>query len=409
MENKISQLGPTVVSEKHYEFVPPREGHFWIWFFGKLLSRHLKNAHGIQSWEIKGKEKLAASLKAGHGILMVPNHPRPSDPMALGLLVKQMNQPINIMASAHLFLQSRFHTWLLPRIGAFSVYREGIDRESLKTAIGILAKANRPLVVFAEGVVTRTNDRLINLQDGVAFLARTAAKQRAETSPPGRVVVHPLAVRYTFHGDLEKTLTPVLDKIERRLSWQPQSDTSLIVRVVKLGHAVLSLKEMEYFGAAQTGTTPERIVRLLNRVLEPLELEWLKGRSEGNAVNRVKNLRKAILPDLITGEVPKTERNRRWKQLYDLEVAQQIYHFPPDYLGESPTPERLIETVERYEEAFGNPTPTIHGPLHLTFEIGDAIEVNPVRDRRAPSDPLMDQIRASLTSMLGIKESPGIE
>ncbi len=408
MENELSLPGPTVVSEKPYEFVPPREGRFWIWFFDKLLARHLKNTHGIHSWEIKGREKLAASLKAGHGILMVPNHPRPSDPIALGLIVRQMNQPLNIMASAHLFQQSRFHTWLLPRIGAFSVYREGMDRESLKTAINILTKARRPLVIFAEGVVTRTNDRLINLQDGVAFMARTAAKQRAEINPPGRVVVHPLAVRYTFHGDLEKSLIPVLDKIERRLAWQPQSGMSLVGRIVKLGHALLTLKEMEYFGAAQTGTTPERVERLLNRVLEPLEMEWLKGRSEGTVVNRVKNLRKAILPDLIAGEVPEAERLRRWKQLYDLEVAQQIYHFPPDYLGESPTPERLIETVERYEEAFGNPSPTIHSPLHLTFEIGDAIEVNPVRDRRAPTDPLMDQIRASLTTMLGISNDTAL-
>ena len=406
MESEISQLGPTVVSEKAYQFVAPHDSRFWIRFFDRFLARYLRKNFGIESWELKGAEKLAASLKAGHGILLVPNHPRPSDPMALGLIIRQVNQPFYIMASAHLFLQSRFQSWLLPRIGAFSVYREGLDRESLKTAINILTDARRPLVVFAEGVVTRTNDRLINLQDGVAFIARTAAKQRAETTPPGRVMVHPLAVRYTFKGDLEKSLAPVLDKIERRLSWQPQRGMNIAGRVSKLGHAVLALKEMEYFGAAQSGATPERVEGLLNRVLEPLELEWLKGRSEGTAVNRVKNLRKAILPDLIAGDVPEAERLRRWKQLFDLEVAQQIYHFPPDYLGDSPTPERLIETVERYEEALGNPNPTVHRPMHLCFEIGDAIEVNPVRDRRAPSDPLMDQIRASLTTMLDINNDP---
>ena len=113
-------------------------------------------------------------------------------------------------------------SWLLPRIGAFSVYREGMDRESLKTAINILATASRPLVIFAEGVITRTNDRLISLQDGVAFIARTAAKQRAEANPPGKVVIHPVALRYTFGGDVEKSLAPVLDRIEVRLSWQPQ-------------------------------------------------------------------------------------------------------------------------------------------------------------------------------------------
>jgi hypothetical protein len=254
-------------------------------------------------------------------------------------------------------------------------------------------------VVFAEGVITRTNDRLVNLQDGVAFVARTAAKQRADT---GRVVIHPLALRYTFKGDIGKALAPVLDKIERRLSWQPQRGLTLIERVRKLGHALLALKEVEYFGDARVASVPERLSRLLDGVLVPLEEEWLKRHGEGTPVSRVKNLRKAILPDLVAGEVTEDERARRWKQLYDLEVAQQIFHFPPDYMGEKPTPERLMETVERFEEAMDPGNMTVLRPLHLRFEIGEAIPVEPGRDKRAPSDPLMDKLRESLTNMLGL-------
>ncbi len=62
--------------------------------------------------------------------------------------------------------------------------------------------------------------------------------------------------------------------------------------------------------------------------------------------------------------------------------------------------------MQRYEEALGNPNPAVHRPVHLRFEVGDAIEVSPARDRRAPSDPLMDQLRASLVSLLGIADSP---
>ncbi|MBL9132098.1 MAG: hypothetical protein JNG86_12920, partial [Verrucomicrobiaceae bacterium] len=173
-------------------------------------------------------------------------------------------------------------------------------------------------------------------------------------------------------------------------------------RIDKLGHALLALKEMEYFGAANDGPVPQRLARLLDQVLLPLEAEWLKGKNDGTVVARIKNLRKAILPDLVAGDVTESERAHRWKCLYDLEVAQQIFHFPPDYLGENPTPERLIETVARYEEALGAAEPTNIGPMHLRFEFGPAITVDPVRDRKAPSDPLMDAIRASLTSMLGI-------
>jgi 1-acyl-sn-glycerol-3-phosphate acyltransferase len=406
MKNEPNLPGPTVVSEKAYEFVPPIESTFWPWFASLLLKPYLRKTHGIESSEIHGAEKIKASLRAGHGILIVPNHCNPADPMSLGLLSRAIGSNLNAMASAHLFLQSRTMKWLLPRFGGFSVYREGMDRESLKTAINILATASRPLVIFAEGVVTRTNDRLISLQDGVAFIARSAAKQRAGANPPGKVVIHPLALRYSFGGDVEQSLSPVLDRIEARLSWQPQRSLSTRQRIVKLGHALLALKEMEYFGAAQAGTVNERLTKLLNQVLTPLEQEWVKGRAEGTVVQRVKNLRKTILPGLIDGEVDEPERERRWKQLYDLEVAQQIYHFPPDYMGPEPTPMRLIETVQRYEEALGEAVPAVHGPLHLRFEVGDAIEVNPVRDKRAPSDPVMDQLRASLVSMLGIAEAP---
>jgi len=387
-----------VVSEKQYRFVPPRDSRFWPWFLGTWLRHYLRRSHGIESWELVGRERLQESLKAGHGILIAPNHPRPSDPMALGLIVKAMRQPIYVMASAHLFLQSRFHAWLLPRVGGFSVYREGTDREALKTAIDILANARRPLVVFAEGVITRTNDRLVNLQDGVAFMARTAAKQRGEA---GRVVIHPMALRYTFKGDIEKTLTPVLDKIEHRLSWQRRRGKTLVERVMKLGHALLALKEIEYAGEARQGPVPERLSRLLDGVLAPLEKEWLKGNGEGSVVSRVKNLRKAILPDLVAGDLTEDERARRWKQLYDLEVAQQIFHFPPEYVGGNPTPERLLETVERFEEAMDPEGMTVHRPIHLRIEIGGAIPVEPGRDKRAPSDPLMDKLRESLTTMLG--------
>ncbi len=338
MKSEHPLPGPTVVSEKQYQFVPPRESRFWPWIANLILSPYLRRVHGIESSEIRGQEKIAASLRSGHGILLVPNHCNPADPMALGLVARAVGSNLNMMASAHLFLQSKAMKWFLPRIGAFSVYREGVDRESLKTAVGILATASRPLVIFAEGVITRTNDRLISLQDGVTFIARSAAKQRAESTPPGKVVIHPVGLRYTFGGDVEKSLAPVLDRIEARLSWQPQRNLSLHQRVVKLGHALLALKELEYFGAAQPGTVNERLNKLLDQVLLPLEVEWLKGRSEGTVVQRVKHLRKAILPGLIDGGVTDAERSRRWKQLYDLEIAQQIFHFPPDYLGTHPTP-----------------------------------------------------------------------
>jgi len=42
-------------------------------------------------------------------------------------------------------------------------------------------------------------------------MARTAAKRRAKDEGTGKVVIHPVAIKYIFHGDLEKEVDPTLD------------------------------------------------------------------------------------------------------------------------------------------------------------------------------------------------------
>ena len=64
---------------------------------------------------------------------------------------------------------------------------------------------------------------------------------------------------------------------------------------------------------------------------------------------RVKRLRSAILPEMVNGELTLENRAARWRQLADLYLVQQLHCYPGDYI-ESPTPERILETVERYEE-----------------------------------------------------------
>lgn len=395
-----------LVSDQRYVFTPPKRTSLWTWFVATWVRAYLRKAWGLEHFELHGLDHLRASLKAGHGILIAPNHCRLSDPPSLGMLVKALRQPIYIMASAHVFREGWFPRFMLPRLGAFSVNREGMDREALKLAIDILSTAERPLVVFPEGVTSRTNDRLIPLQDGVAFLARSAAKQRAALTPPGQVVVHPLALRYRFHGDVEQTLDPVLRRLEQNLSWRPRTGAPLRDRIVRLGQALLAMKEMEFHGQARSGPVPLRLAALREDILQPLEKQWLGARAASAAddtvIMRVKNLRKALLPDLVENRLSPDDRAERWRQIEALAVAEQTFHFPPDYLGENPTSERLIETVERYEEAFGNPKPTIHRPLHLSMTVGPAIAVNPVRDKRAPSDPLMEELAASLRRLLGI-------
>jgi 1-acyl-sn-glycerol-3-phosphate acyltransferase len=388
-----------VVIDKPYEFVPPAYGTFWARLLGRfLLPHYLRSSHGVESYELIGVERLRASVEARHGILLTPNHCRPCDPMVLYPLGLAVGAPVHIMASWHLFMQSRFQKWVLQRVGVFSVYREGMDRDALKCAIQILVDARRPLVLFPEGMISRSNDRLNHLMDGTIFIARNAAKQRAERTP-GKVVVHPVAIRYFFLGNIERTLTPVLEGIERRLSWRPQSGTAMQDRIVKVGEALLTLKELEYQEKPQEGEIPARVERLMDHILVPLEQEWLKGKREDGILGRVKALRAAILPDMVAEKVEEAERSRRWQQLADIYLAQQLANYPPDYFKPEPTAEKLLETVERFEEDLTDEV-RIHRPIHAAIEVGEAIEVPPGRDRGAQGDSMMAQVRQQLETML---------
>lgn len=388
-----------IVIDQPYEFVPPCEGTFWPNALKGLLPAYLRRSHGVESVELLHVERLRKSIEGGHGIMLAPNHCRPSDPMVMAHLGYAVGRPIHVMASWHLFKQSALQTWLLRKAGAFSVYREGMDREALKCAARILVDARRPLVLFPEGVISRTNDHVNHLMDGTVFIARNAAKQKATEYPPGEVVIHPVAIRYFFEGDISSVLGATLEGIEKRLSWRPQSPLSLVDRIVKVGDALLTLKELEHLGRAQTGDFTQRLAGLIDHLLLPLEAEWLNGRREKDVVTRVKTLRAAILPEMVSGEIDEPERARRWRQLADIYLAQQLHFYPPDYFKPEPTPEKLLETVERFEEDLTDQAP-VHRPLRAVVEVGEAIDVDPVRDRGADVDPVMVSIRQGLETML---------
>jgi 1-acyl-sn-glycerol-3-phosphate acyltransferase len=389
-----------IIVEKPYTFLPPDRGTFWPFFFRtiRIHDYYLRKSEGVVDYEIRNIDRLRKSLASGHGILVTPNHPRTADPLAIGWLTVEAPCHFYVMASWHLFQGSRLYSWIIRALGGFSVNREGVDRQAINTAIELLAEAKRPLVIFPEGATSRTADHLQALLDGVAFIARAAAKKRSKQSPPGKVVVHPIAVKYLFQGDVRQVCDEVLTEIEHRLTWQPQRNLKLLDRILKVRSGLLSLKEIEYFGEPQSGKIAERLTRLMNRLLGPLEQEWLGREQTGAVVPRVRNLRTKILPDMVAGRCSAEERARRWQHLADIYLAQQLSSYPPSYLVH-PSVDRVLEIIEKFEEDITDKA-RLHGDLKVILNVGEAIDVSPERDRTAPIDPLMTQIQASLQSMI---------
>lgn len=385
-----------IVIAEPYQFVPPMTTTFWTWPLRYWMPRRVRKAYGVVSATFHGKEKIQAAMAAGHGVLIAPNHSRPCDPEVIGLLHCQLAQPCFMMASWHLFKQSRMQRFMLRSAGVFSVHREGVDREALRVATAMLVDGRRPLIIFPEGLVSRSNDRLRPLMDGTAFIARAAAKIRAKENKS--VVIIPVALHYYFDGDLRHAVEPVLATIEQRLSWQPQVDLPLLQRIKKLSEALLGVKEIEYFGRSQSGTIAERLPALLERVLVPLEERYQLTKPGEDVMERIKKIRTIIVGELIEGKLPMPEVDRRWRHLADCYFAQQLSSYPINYLDESASVERLLETVERFEEDLTDKA-TVHGPLRCVGHVGDPIVVSPDRPRGS-ADPVMTALQASLRTSI---------
>jgi 1-acyl-sn-glycerol-3-phosphate acyltransferase len=391
-----------IVDSKPYRFVPPYPGTFWTRALRPLLSGYLRRSWGIEAVEFRNPERLDASLRAGHGVMLAPNHARPCDPMVVGLLPLRLGRPSNFVAASHVFTtgkRPRLTSWLLRRAGAFSIHRWGMDRESLKASIQILTDARRPLLLFPEGIITRTNDRLNPLLEGTAFIARSAARNRAGQSPPGAVVVHPVAVRYLFQGDLARAAGSVLEEVERRLTWRPRPDRPLVERVLHVGQGLLALKEIEYLGQMQTGSFRERLRALTEAILSPIEAEWGMPVAGSSVVERVKKLRTTILADLLDKTQTPAEPDRRWQHIADCYLAQQLDCYPGDYLAGETTVDRILETVERFEEDLTDQV-RVHRPIKAIVQIGEAISVDPGRGRSV-DETLMASVEEQLRGMLG--------
>jgi 1-acyl-sn-glycerol-3-phosphate acyltransferase len=304
------------------------------------------------------------------------------------------------MASWHLFKQSRFQTFMIRRMGAFSLFREGNDRQAIDTAINILVDRTRPLIMFPEGALTRHNDLIEEMMEGPSFIARQAAKRLKKDGRPGEVMILPVAIRYALQGDLQKTLGPVLDEFEQRLAWQPQRHLSLVERIDKIGHSLLALKEVEFLGSPRSGNPYERAERLVEELLTRLETDWNIKDKSGSVIARVKRIRTAILAAMMSRPPTPAEREHHWRELAACYYAQQMSHYPRDYiLREENLPERVVETVERFEEDFTDHMRK-HEPFHCVIQVGEAIPVGTQRVRDPIEDPIMAEVRRQLQSMI---------
>ncbi len=379
-----------------YRFIAPYRSTFWCRIARYLIPRQLRRNMQVTRWQFQGLDRLRASLAAGAGIMLASNHCRWPDPLVLGTLGIEIRKYFYYVASYHLFKQSRSMGWFLNRIGAFSVNREGSDREAIRTCAGILASAERPLVIFPEGTWFRQNDRLGPLQEGLTLILRQAAQ--GSTRP---LAVHPVGLKYWSLADPRPELVRRLEHLERHMGWAPQRHLELLPRIEKVGGGLVALKEYEHFGEARPGCLEKRLEGLIEAKVIAHEKRHLGRTQDGLRLDRIRRIRQRLVPQLTDLTVGSEESQRLLETLEDLVLCENLNAHSLEYLRERPSLERLTEAVERLEETFHDEVEQAVAPMGVVVEIGEPLDGRRFAQGRGTDPTVASPMRQLADAMQG--------
>ncbi len=340
-----------------YTFRPPRECG-WLRPLGLAVNQavHLSRKYRIARIEDQGFTRVRDLCEAGHAVLLAPNHSDHSDPHVIMSLAARHGLHPTFMAAREVFEIHPVAGWALQNMGVFSVDRDGPDLSAIKTAITLLEKGGRPLVIFPEGEIYHHHRRLDPLNEGVASILLKAAARLAN----GKLAyLIPVGLRFFHDPAVEATFRERLSTLEDRIGWTPKPRMPVDERIHRLGTGVLALKETEYLGHAGAGDLQSRLNHLCDTLLAKVEAGYPRDAKAVTPPERVRALRFRIRRRLLDVEKPPTTEEKELL-LADLDcvfTALQAHSYIGDYLLADPTLDRRAETLLKLEEdLLGFPT-----------------------------------------------------
>jgi 1-acyl-sn-glycerol-3-phosphate acyltransferase len=306
------------------------------------------------------------------------------------------------MTAWQVFSQSRwFERESMQRCGCFSVDRENTDIQSMKTALDILQRRREPLVVFPEGDIYHSNDRLTPLREGAAAIALMAARKSERP-----IAILPVAIKRWYLEDPIPSMCRTAEKMELRLGWKAQSHLPMTDRILSIATQVLSEKETEILGQRQQGTLQQRIALLTEEVLKRAEAKYLSGPPKKLIPERIKEIRRILIAQIAErADQAPLEQRKEWEgDMESMFLATQLYSYPGDYLTESPTWERQAETLDKLEEDFlGANYPTSHGRKTVHIRFGEPILLPEGKQAKSMSpDQLTLDLQQRIQAMLDL-------
>lgn len=361
--------------ELPYRYVAPRPSRFWVGFSRPLRRYILRKYLRVTDVRFENAQRLRDLLGTGARLLIAPNHSDHADAIAQFEIAREADTVFCYMATHQLFAGGLgVPRKMLPRCGVFPIDREGSAIAALKTARDILVEKKHPLVVYPEGEVYHTSDRLTPLREGVAAMALTSQKALGDDTP---LTIVPVAMKYRYLDPLG--LLPALERqlarLERHFTWRSDPTRPISERLYRFGEGLLALKEVEILGAPATGAVEGRVAQLRNTIVSRCEQQRLGKIGTGELPERINAVRRRCVDILKNPDTAPGDAAACRASLDDLFLAVQLFSYPGDYVRDNPTFERIAETLMKFEEDLtGKPHSAPLGDRHLTIRIGDPID-----------------------------------
>jgi 1-acyl-sn-glycerol-3-phosphate acyltransferase len=361
--------------DQPYRFFPARRNALFAWLCGHINKRvHLPKRHSIDAVEVHGLDHVR-SLRPGQRVMFTPNHPTHSDPQVMLEAMRQAGVASQFMAAYDAFLRSRLNAYVMTRIGAFSVDREGLDSQALKHAHATLVQGKHALTIFPEGNVFLQNDLLAAFSEGPAFLALKAAGELAKQN--SSVLVVPVAIKATYVENVRDAVVNRLGSLAKSVDADVGKTDCLLERLRIVGHQALRRNQRMRGLPESSGGDPRNIIHnSVSGVLQRLEQKvGLQNIEHKSLLERVCRVRRAIhLVRIDENRTADHSAAASWadEALLAFKVASYLGY----YVHRQPTLDRYAETVEKLDEDIHSRIAERIGRRRAFVKFGEPIDLS---------------------------------
>lgn len=244
------------------EFKPPKPNRLVIWFCEALLPVYVNIVERLTFRFFESPGQPLKFLK-GKSVVVVINHGDRQDPLVVVALAKHMGEAFYCLVAREVFdWYNGMLGWLFQKLGCYSVNRGVADFRSIHTTHQILAHSHSKLIVFPESEITGDEQSVHELNASFIHLLLESQEDLAKSASGQSIWVLPIGVSYRLESSLEKSVSRLLRKIERRLHIDQKESDDIESRVFAAVDKVLQNFAKRYmisFGDAQSRVEQVRI------------------------------------------------------------------------------------------------------------------------------------------------------